>query len=307
MLNGTGVIGATSLVWNPPASAWGSLFGCELVGVNSAGQSLPTLAQEVFVGLVDVLSVQPIEANEFHRMRAGHTGKACVVRNSSNAPATQDKPIGFSVTGAFDTNALLNHVGAGNGTIVELLGQMGNNKDKKQTVAVNQPRIANSGVIETLNTRPTMRLLSGAMNLSTGLNENRRAVIAVVRHDTIADFAGVWGSNSDFGLRVDAGVARYRSAGGDMADAGGFNRLNGTQTGDPNPTANISAGVAHIIGAQNGSSRGPFIWSLGGYFAGRFMNGAISAIMEFDVPPTENDWKIIEGNWSARYSISVVP
>ena len=303
--NGTAVSGATSATWSPPASAWGALFSCEVVGTNAAGAGLPALAQAVYIGILDVITIQPAAACDWHRLKAAYTGPAGTVRNGSNDPATQDRDIGLTTTGVPDSAALLAHCGAGSGSVVTYYDQTGNNRHKTQTAAADQPRIVNAGTIEEINGKLAARFLGGTMNLSSGINATRRAVLAVVRHDTIIDFAGVWGNpTSDIGLRLEKAQPVYRSNGGDMA-TNGFNRLNGVQTNWYAPTATISAGVAHIIGAQNGVLQGPFLWRLGGYLTGRYMIGAVGTVVEFDTPPSLEDWQLLEGNLGARYGITV--
>jgi hypothetical protein len=93
-----------------PPSAPGALFGCEIVGVNAAGQSLPALAQEVYIGPLDVNNSALAAYSYARKLSAAHTA-AFVGRNSSNDPAAQDQQIGFTATGLTDEAALLRHAG----------------------------------------------------------------------------------------------------------------------------------------------------------------------------------------------------
>jgi len=151
--NGTAYPGATSQSWSAPPEVWGGLFGCEVVGVNAAGQSLPALAQEVYIGVYDVLSLQPLISWCYARkMSASHVAPF-VARNASNNPATQDKQIAFTATGRTDQASLLSHCGTGNGTIVQAFSAVGTNH-LIQTVGVSQPRIVNAGAVDILNNQP---------------------------------------------------------------------------------------------------------------------------------------------------------
>jgi hypothetical protein len=144
-----------------PATAPGALFGCEIVGVNAAGQSLPALAQEVYIGILDVTG--PTDgAFGFHRLSGAYTGPAVIVRNSSNDPATQDKDIGFTVTGDLDAAAWLAHCGTGDGKIVQLYAQDGSGNHATQLVATRQATIVTAGVVETLGGKPAMRVNSSS-------------------------------------------------------------------------------------------------------------------------------------------------
>jgi hypothetical protein len=112
LLNGTAVPGATSQTWTPPASAWGSLFGCEVVGVNAAGQSLPALAQEVYIGILDAFDAKTLTLASLHKLMAAQTGAR--VRRTNGDPLAQDTVIPFTASGAFDETALLNYAGGQN-------------------------------------------------------------------------------------------------------------------------------------------------------------------------------------------------
>jgi hypothetical protein len=152
--------GATSATWTPPASAWGGLFSCEVVGTNAFGASLPALAKAVYVGVLDVLTVQPLVVHYARRARAGYTGPAVPVRNSSNNPATQDASIPFSATGVIDETALGAHCGTGSGFCIAWPNQMGDpSYDATNAVAATQPRIVNAGVVDKWNGAPVLNLV----------------------------------------------------------------------------------------------------------------------------------------------------
>jgi hypothetical protein len=67
-----------------------------------------------------------------------------------NAPET------VADIGDLDANALLAHVGLGNGFVTTWYDQSGNGLNATQTTAANQPRIVSNGVIETQNGRPAL-------------------------------------------------------------------------------------------------------------------------------------------------------
>ena len=165
-LNGTGVVGATSATWSPPASAWGALFSCAVVGTNAAGAGLPALAQAVYIGILDVLSVQPLVAHYARRARAGYAGPALPVRRETTDPASQDALIPFTTTGVIDETALLAHCGSGSGFGIAWPNQMGDaSYDAKNDVGATQPRIVNAGVVEKWNGAPVLDFVGASDNM----------------------------------------------------------------------------------------------------------------------------------------------
>jgi len=88
-----------------------------------------------------------LTAYSLRLLRAAYSGSAIRVRRDSDS-AEQD--IGFS-SGDFDTSSLTTFVGAGSGYVTKFYDQSGNSNDWVQATAANQPRIVNSGSVETVN------------------------------------------------------------------------------------------------------------------------------------------------------------
>lgn len=86
------------------------------------------------------------------RVNELYTGSLIEVRRSSDN-ATQT--IGYTAENELDTASLLAFVGAGSGFVRTLYDQVGSN-NFTQTVVANQPRIVNSGVVDTVNGKPSM-------------------------------------------------------------------------------------------------------------------------------------------------------
>ena len=202
LLNGTAFIGATSAVWAAPPSVWSSAFGCEVVPRNSAGQGMPALAQEVYIGYIDVMTAKPFASWSFlSRNRAAYAGAGTIVRNSATDPASQDADIGFTASGLLNNTTLSTHVGSGGGGIVQCYDQIGNNQ-LFQGSAINQPRIANAGVIDTINGRP-MPIFDGVNDfmLSTqniGLSGDPIFTINMVQTMVLPSFQAwlYWGNDT---------------------------------------------------------------------------------------------------------------
>jgi hypothetical protein len=81
------------------------------------------------------------------KLRTAYNGNAFTVRRSSDN-TTQD--IGFSGNN-IDTASLLSFVGAGSGYITKVYDQSGNALDLAQGTTAAQPRIVNSGVLDTVS------------------------------------------------------------------------------------------------------------------------------------------------------------
>lgn len=97
------------------------------------------------------------------RLSTSYTGPLVRVRRSSDST---EADIGYTAGGALDTTALLAFVGSGSGFVKTLYDQSGNARHLTQATAAAQPRIVNSGVLDTNNTRPTM-VASGAQFFDT--------------------------------------------------------------------------------------------------------------------------------------------
>jgi hypothetical protein len=88
------------------------------------------------------------------KLRSSYSGFCLEVRRSSDN-TLQD--IGFDGSGNLDTTALLSFVGAGSGFVRTFYNQSTTaSLDFVQTTNANQPRIVNSGTLQTLNGKPSL-------------------------------------------------------------------------------------------------------------------------------------------------------
>jgi hypothetical protein len=132
------------------------LFGDKLV----AGQ-LPTQlgligSRNTFEGLLDIYPNAAV-AYSLRQLTAGYTNGAIKVRRSSD---NAEADIGFNLSGALDTTALLAFTGSGaldNGFITTWYDQSGNGKNATQTTAINQPQIVSSGSVLLEGTKPSLQ------------------------------------------------------------------------------------------------------------------------------------------------------
>jgi hypothetical protein len=87
------------------------------------------------------------------RLRKGYFGPCINIRRSSDN-AVQD--IGFDSNGNLDVGAIYKFVGANSAFVATWYDQSGNKRHATQATTAAQPRIVNSGVLDTRNSRPAI-------------------------------------------------------------------------------------------------------------------------------------------------------
>ena len=297
--NGTPV-GAPSASQNYtiPDADLNALFGCIVTATNSGGNASAAAAL-LYVGVMDVLSVQPAVNFELRRESRSYTGNAIRVRRSSdNAEAN----IGFTAIGDLDTTALLTFVGSGNGFITILYDKSGNGRNATQTTPDNQPRIVNAGVIETQNGKPVVRF-DGTDILITPSFILGNTVVTVARRSATnqpvvegANVAtgdrGLWGlraGSTDFTTHLNYGI---NGGALNAANADGF-PINALQI--------VSQTAAKGTVATTAS-----IWRIGGGTGGYVqLDGFISALISFPPVLSTAERQLIERNRAAYYGIPI--
>jgi len=110
--------------------------------VSSSGGGVPLLL-DTYSGAAAAYSLR--------KLNTSYTGNAITIRRSSDN-ASQN--IGFDLNGNLDTASMLSFVGAGNGFVSIWYDQSGNGKNAEQVTSSLQPRIVNSGVLDTKNSKP---------------------------------------------------------------------------------------------------------------------------------------------------------
>ena len=312
--NGTAVAGATSLLWTMPSSAPGALFSCEVVGVNAAGQSLPALAQAVYIGILDVLSLQPFIVHYARRARAGYTGPAVPVRRDTGDPLTQDASIPFTATGVADEAALLAHCGAGGGFGIAWPNQMGDaSYDATNAVAATQPRIVNNGVVDKWNGAPVLNFVgsdSAFFNIKP-IPAGNLYVYAVLksspttypRQTIIASFADSYLPLGTIGAQAITNA--FRIAG--VNDPPGLEMyLNGSQTPVPHNRGDTCLALTRTGGAVIKLGAIPLSASAInaiGQMQLFTLDGTLAGLFWFMSPPTAADETILVQNLMATWAI----
>jgi hypothetical protein len=106
-------------------------------------------------------TVSAAAAYSLRRLETDYNGFAIRVRRSSD---NEEQDIPFDAFGNLNTTALIAFVGSGNGFVSVWYDQSVNNRNATQTTLSAQPRIVNGGVVEVINSRPTLTF-SGSQSL----------------------------------------------------------------------------------------------------------------------------------------------
>jgi len=94
-------------------------------------------------------------AYSLRKLDKDYTGAAIRVRKDTTGQPESD--IGFTASGDLDTAALKSFLNSRSGFVVTWYDQSGGGQNASQSTQANQPRIANLGVIERQNTKPSVR------------------------------------------------------------------------------------------------------------------------------------------------------
>ena len=116
------------------------------------GAAKTATATPTFTGTLDGMSA----AADFsvRRLRSAYTGSLLRVRRSSDST---EQDIGATVAGNLDTAALTSFCGSASCYVSTWYDQSGGGRNATQSTAASQPRIAASGVLEAVNTRPAIK------------------------------------------------------------------------------------------------------------------------------------------------------
>jgi hypothetical protein len=128
------------------AIGWGDIHAKSYAGLTDIVGVSP------FTGLLDTYSGASA-AYSVRRLSSAYTGNLIRVRRSSD---NTEQDIGYDSNNVLDTTTLLSFVGAGNGFVTTWYDQSGNANNGVQTTAANQPQIVTSGVVNKINSKPSL-------------------------------------------------------------------------------------------------------------------------------------------------------
>ncbi|MFN7494987.1 MAG: arabinofuranosidase catalytic domain-containing protein, partial [Cyclobacteriaceae bacterium] len=275
--------------------------------------SLPILNS--IVGLTPATSA----SYSLRRLSPTYTGFAIQVRRNSDN-TTQD--IGFTAGGDLDQAALLSFVGGGSGFVSIWYDQSGFGRNAVQATQARQPRIVNTGVVDTQNGRPTMIFSGGQTLLSSMTAAQGTTGGTITTSNFVFQNATV---QSSLLSNADGGANRYNlhaswSDGSTYFDIG--NIFAGGRISTPLVWPSYSIATFRRNGTQgdiwkngvNSLSSGAFnssvtsaasMW-IGSYDGNQFfINGSLSELTVFPSALSNADRVALECSQSAYYTISL--
>jgi hypothetical protein len=154
--------------------------------------------REIIPPLLDIFPNAAV-AYSLRLLRTAYAGNCIEVRRSSDN-ALQN--IGF-VNGVLDTASLLSFVGSGDGFIRTWYDQSGNNRNAVNTTNDQQPKIVNSGVLITENSKASASFDGTNDNLAITnfqtANYSNVSVLGVQKATRISGINGIFGKNNTTG------------------------------------------------------------------------------------------------------------
>lgn len=258
-------------------------------------------------------------AYSLRKLDKDYTGSAIRVRKDTTGQPEQD--INFDAGGNLDTAALKSFLNARSGFITTWYDQSGNARNASQATQANQPRIANLGVIERENSRPTVRFdgSNDHYNLGDILDIGQNSFLSLAfsnisNNNTIYAKSQAANTSNRYALIVEAGIAysflqtdisRHATATGSgkklycsQIIRGTSNTLffNNTQVGQNNSidNYNMNSTTPFLIGGYN---------DVGGGGAGLyFLNGTLSELLIYLSDQSSNRTGL-SNNINTYYSI----
>ena len=273
---------ATSTTQNPSVVYnTAGVYGVDLTATNAGGSDSESKPNYITVNYPYLLDLNPGAAAAYsvRRLSSTYTGAAIRVRRSSD---NTEQDIGFSGVN-LDETALTTFVGAGSGFVTKWYDQSGNGNNGNQTVAAQQPRIVNSGIIEIQSGKPTLQYLGNYFfNLTNTLSITASWSVfqTLGRANTGISMAG-FGSNNVSGytsLFFGNDLYYWDSSNGKKINAGILTNLKLITVYNGSSTAYINNISQTTTNTQPGSNNN---FTLIGKTSGANSNGYISEIIYY--------------------------
>ena len=244
-------------------------------------------------------------AYSLRKLSSAYAGSAIRVRRSSD---NAEQNIGF-VNGVLDTAALLSFCGNGNGFVTTFYDQSGNAKDSVQPSAGGQPRIVLSGVLETLNSKPTINYISGTATRTTGQNVTGQSIFTVaqvVTYNQLQSLISFDHSSQGFGPWIRSIQPNYwrtpSTAGTDTYDF--TNGSNMYFNSNLHTSANNIL-TPHILSSFAASALTKKFGISDATFIGRWFLGKMSECIVYPTSQQSGFKGSIETDMSSHYSITI--
>ena len=238
-------------------------------------------------------------AYSLRKLRSSYSGSAIRVRRSSD---NTELNIGFDSDGNLDTIALSSFVGSGNGFVTTWYDQSGNNNPLFKNSATNQPRIVNSGVVETIGGKPAVRWITiggveNLMGLTTGLT-NVCSVFLNITYLSGVGMVPLLGHTTAYDYHADGSVY-LSTAHASSYVLNGTKYINGVSKTNATFTKSSSNSLISMI---HTSASGRVNQISSDRAIGRWFDGYYSEIILYSTDQTTNRVGI-ESNINTYYSI----
>ena len=238
-------------------------------------------------------------AYSLRKLKSSYTGYAIRVRRSSD---NTEQDIGFDSNGNLDTVALSVFVGSGSGFVKTWYDQSGNNNPLFKNSATNQPRIVNSGVVETVGGKPAVRWIvignvEHLMGLTTGLT-NVCSVFLNITYLSGVGMVPLLGHTTAYDYHADGSVY-LSTAHASSYVLNGTKYINGVSKTNATFTKSSSNSLISMI---HTSASGRVNQISSDRAIGRWFDGYYSEIILYSTDQTTNRVGI-ESNINTYYSI----
>lgn len=264
-----------------------------------------TISNSIIPPPLDALSVSSSSAYSVRRTRTSYAGSCIRVRRSSD---NVEQDFGFRADGWLDTTALLAFIGANSGYVSVWYDQSGNALDLTQAVAVGQPAIVLSGVLQISNGRPFVGFF-GVVSAQTNYLQLASAMTTVGTANAVMKVASggdgfFLGAAATFNWHSSPGISLIGAPASTSVKtgAGFYNGTSTVPTSIPWPTALSVVSLMPLTPAVGtnwdniGRDRNVHHTTAGGGW---------SEITTFLTALSTSDRNLLERNQGSAYSVSV--
>ena len=271
--------------------------------IASSRQQGPPLLLDAYPGAAVACSLR--------KLRTAYTGFCIQVQRDSDGATLN---IGF-VNNVLDTTTLLTFVGAANGRVITLYDQSGNANDLTKDLVIPAPKIVNSGIIYTANSKPTILFVSTEfLNFTTSLSSfNPISLFLTQKANNTTNAGGYIGHSSGGGsgpiFGVINGNSTYFNFGFNANSVNGGNGiLVGTNMNNINMVVNSTNYYPYINNTTNNFSISTWAPSttlysrLGSAYPGQTPNAYISEMIIYKTDQLANRTGIVN-NTNSFYTL----
>lgn len=137
-----------------------------------------------------------VAAYSLRKLRTDYEGDAIRVRIDTTGQPTYE--IGFDSNGELDTASLLSFAGSNDAYVHTWYDQSGSGNDATQVAAASQPKIVSSGILESLNGKPSVNFINTGDKLNTNSRITVNSSFTVFNSNAYSNINYVYGSDSPF-------------------------------------------------------------------------------------------------------------